>query len=375
MNPFTLVPYSGEEYFCDRNDETQDILSAIKSKRNLALHSIRRLGKTGLIFHVQQKLPKRYVPVYLDILDTQNEMDFANKFISSVISSLENKRSIVQKSLQLFARFRASVVLDPTTGLPTVSLDIKEPREVNLSLQLLWKLIKEEKNKQFQIAIDEFQKVADYPFKSIDATVRGAIQTIPNLHFIFSGSQQHLLTGLFADASRPLFRTTELYELQSISYPAYLQFIQSMFTNHKKSISDQHIHQILDWTNLHTYYVQYFFHLLFVKIGKSINDRDIEKIKNHIYIENEGVYYQFKRLLTGPQWKLLSAVAHEGILTQPTSSAIREKYILGAPATVSRSLESLLEKEMIYMKMNRGGIPQYIVYDIFLSRWIVHRAL
>lgn len=70
MNPFILKPYDGEKWFCDPKKETKELTEAIKNKRHVTLHSIRRMGKTGLIVHVQTLLPRKYMPVYMDILDT-----------------------------------------------------------------------------------------------------------------------------------------------------------------------------------------------------------------------------------------------------------------------------------------------------------------
>ena len=51
-NPFLIVGYQGPEYFCDREKETEVILSALHNGRNITLVSPRRMGKTGLIKNV-----------------------------------------------------------------------------------------------------------------------------------------------------------------------------------------------------------------------------------------------------------------------------------------------------------------------------------
>ena len=48
-NPFVTGGYIGPDYFCDRQNETDLLLKAISSKRNLTLISLRRMGKTGLL--------------------------------------------------------------------------------------------------------------------------------------------------------------------------------------------------------------------------------------------------------------------------------------------------------------------------------------
>ena len=50
-NPFVYQGYEGPEYFFDRTEETENILSSLKNGRNITLISPRKIGKTGLIRH------------------------------------------------------------------------------------------------------------------------------------------------------------------------------------------------------------------------------------------------------------------------------------------------------------------------------------
>ena len=43
-NPFLVYGYASPRYFCDREAETQQILSALENERNLTLIAPRRMG-------------------------------------------------------------------------------------------------------------------------------------------------------------------------------------------------------------------------------------------------------------------------------------------------------------------------------------------
>lgn len=49
QNPFLLTGYISPDYFCDREAETEKLISALCNGRNVTLVSPRRMGKTGLI--------------------------------------------------------------------------------------------------------------------------------------------------------------------------------------------------------------------------------------------------------------------------------------------------------------------------------------
>ena len=50
-NPFVTNGYVAPEYFCDREKETEKIVSLLTNENNVALIAPRRIGKTDLLHH------------------------------------------------------------------------------------------------------------------------------------------------------------------------------------------------------------------------------------------------------------------------------------------------------------------------------------
>ncbi len=50
------------------------------------------------------------------------------------------------------------------------------------------------------IAIDEFQQILNFPESGVEALIRSYIQFLPNVYFVFSGSQQHMMEEMFLSA-------------------------------------------------------------------------------------------------------------------------------------------------------------------------------
>lgn len=67
---------------------------------------------------------------------------------------------------------------------------------------------------------------------------------------------------------------------------------------------------------------------------------------------------------TDRERRLLRALAAECDL-EPTSSAARARYLLGAPSTVAKALASLVTKELL----GRSG-QRYVFDDPFFRRWV-----
>lgn len=55
-NPFVVYGYVSPTWFCNREQETCDLITALSNGRNVTLMSPRRMGKTGLIRYLQHNL-------------------------------------------------------------------------------------------------------------------------------------------------------------------------------------------------------------------------------------------------------------------------------------------------------------------------------
>lgn len=52
-NPFLIAGYYSPAYFCDRQQETATIISALHNERNLTLVAPRRMGKTEMVYRTE----------------------------------------------------------------------------------------------------------------------------------------------------------------------------------------------------------------------------------------------------------------------------------------------------------------------------------
>jgi len=74
--------------------------------------------------------------------------------------------------------------------------------------------------------------------------------------------------------------------------------------------------------------------------------------------------------MTKYQWRLLSAVAIEGKVYQPTGKEFISKFQLGTSASVLRALNYLTERELAYQYSDDKEKNFYEIYDIVLMRWL-----
>jgi len=369
MNPFIIKDYYGPQYFCDRLNETNRLINAIYNQRNLTLSSLRKMGKTGLIHHVFHQLDKtkEIDTFYFDIYHTSNLTGFINKFGTSILTEKESFPEEIKRMInQFILSIRPTVSYDSLSGSPTFSFNVdSEETGVRTIEDIFGFLSQRSKEKPMVIAIDEFQQIAKYPENNVEALLRTHIQKLPDVNFIFSGSDKQLLTSIFTDVKRPFYQSTELMHLDEIPESGYSEFIKTIFSAAKRNIDDEAIQRIFQITKTHTYYVQYLCNKLYSFDVHKISRESINQVLLTILRENEYFYSEYRDLITPQQWRLLIALAKEDGISKITSSAFMKKHNLSNNATVRRGVQSLLDKKIIYKKDMK-----YFVYDVFFAKWL-----
>lgn len=307
------------------------------------------------------------VCIYLDIYATLNLKELTDQMASAIYKEF-SPNSMGKKFIDAIKLLRPVITYDDVSGIPEVTLDITQPKQFEKTVPQLFQFLDEQKVKVV-IAIDEFQQILNYPEKNVEAILRTAIQHLKNVNFIFCGSNQHLMHEIFNSGKRPFYASTKNINLKKIDPVLYGAFIKHHFTKCKFKISQQNIDFILEVTHGHTYYTQLLCHEIFANNEKDIDEDVIRMMLSVIIMENTGTYFQYRNLLTVTQWRVLMAIAKEVKLSQPYAQNFIYKYRLGNAASVKRSLDALIEKEMIYHNISEP-MPYYEVYDKFLMRWL-----
>jgi AAA+ ATPase superfamily predicted ATPase len=369
-NPFHINSYKGPETFCDRKEETKQLLNFIEGGLNVTLFAIRRLGKTGLIHHVFHEISRKKETeyIYLDILPTQNITEFTNQLATAIYNKFPQQKKLSKRISEFIRLFRPTMSFDELTGNPTLSIAVTSPQQQETTLQQLFQFM-DSQSPKVVVAIDEFQQILEYPEKNTEALLRTHFQTLKNTSFIFCGSNQKLMHDMFNSSKRPFFASCSNMNLDFIETTEYSDFIASKFSERKRFISQESISFICKWTLRHTFYTQYLCNQLFYKGLKKIELSDVHEAAWQILKQHESVFFQYRNLLTEGQWRLLKAIGKEEMVFRPTSQDFINKHQLGSPSVVSRSLEALLQKEMIYF-VSSCEKPYYQVYDKFLLRWM-----
>ena len=365
-NPFLLTGYHSPIYFCDRDQETNKLISALQNGRNVTLISPRRMGKTGLIRHVFHHLEskKQARCYYVDLYKTDSLASLVEQLANVVLGSLDTtKNKIVKQVTTFFKSLRPLFSYDSFTGVPTFMVDVK-PELAEHSLAEIFSYM-EQSGQQCVVAMDEFQSIADYGDRNMEALLRSHIQQLNSVHFVFSGSQRHVLESMFASANRPFYQSTQFFNLYEIEEASYYEFAKKNLDAHHQQLSAEAFGDMYQKLTGHTWYVQMLLNRLYENGEPLITMDVIDKTLAGIVDENEATFQTFMRLVTPAQAKLLKAIAKEGSVQQALSHSFINQYHLGATSTVRSAIKTLVEKELV---LDVQGA--YQIYDRFFALWL-----
>lgn len=366
-NPFIYEGYEGSDYFCDRTEETENIISSLKNGRNLTLVSPRKVGKTGLILHTFDKIKqqdKDAVCIYTDIFHTQNQYDFVQTLGKAIVEErLLDMRSSMTKVLSYFSQWRPTISPDPVTGVPTVSVSI-ERSNTEYTLKSVFEYLKQS-GKEVYVAIDEFQTITDYPEQGTEALLRSYIQFIHNAHFIFSGSKQHLMYEMFGSPKRPFYQSTAMMTLQPLHEEIYYDFASRWFETKRGSFNGEVFHQLYTLFDGYTWYLQSVLNRLY-EMERHVTDyQQVREAILSILKDKSSQYEMVLTFLTDNQRNLLKAIAKDNCVTQLQANDFIRKHELPSASSIKKALTVLKDKDLVY-QTTKG----YIVYDRFLDLWL-----
>lgn len=375
-NPFYITGIIPEPYFCDREKETTWMVRTLENKGHILLTSPRRMGKTQLIRHVfeQPTIKDNYYTFYTDIYPTTSLHElvlFLSKEIYSVL--VPKGKVVLNKFLAGLHSLAGNFGYDPVTNTPTFNIKLGDIHSPELTLEEIFSYL-EQADKPCIFAIDEFQQIANYPEKNVEATLRTHIQKMNNCLFIYAGSNRHILENMFNSTAKPFYNSAEQIYLDCIPKEVYTDFAEEQFKKASRRITHEAVSLAYDLFAGHTYYVHNILHNAFAYTDseETIDETIINKTLSDILEEKGRSFANVMNQLNMQQKETLIAIAKEGIASGITSVAFVKKHALKSPSSVQYAINVLLDKQILTYQ-NEKRTKKYSVSDRFMEMWI-HRT-
>lgn len=372
-NPFYITGIIPERWFCDRTRETRWLVNTLENGANVLLSSPRRMGKTQLIYHMfaRPEIKDNYYCFYTDILPTSSLHELVLFLGKEIYSTLVPKgKAVLDKFLSSIRSLSGSLSYDPVSGSPSFDIKLGDIHSPGLTIEEIFSYL-EKAEKPCIFAIDEFQQISYYSEKNVEALLRSYIQKMKNCHFLFSGSDRHILENMFNSAAKPFYNSTEQLYLDRIPLNTYLEFAVDAFRRAGRNILPEAISYAYNLFEGHTYYIHNILHNAFAYLDPQIivDIPDIDRILSQILSEKALNYSGVVNQLNYQQKEVIIAIAKEKKAKGITSVAFIKKHALKSPSSVQYAVTQLLERQLItYENEGRGKV--FSVNDRFFQEWI-----
>lgn len=368
-NPFIVTGKVKPEFFCDRREESKRIVSCLTGGENMVLMAPRRIGKSKLIDFCwnQNAIKDHYLTITIDILRTSSIQEFTYALGKAVFEKAAHRSErMLRMVVKTLKSINGNFGYDPINNTPTFSLSLGDLTSPQYTLEEIFKCL-EQADMPCLVAIDEFQQICYYPEKNMEAVLRTHIQNCNNAHFIFSGSERHLIDEMFTNRARPFYNSADIMNLSAIPLDKYTPFVHELLDRYNKSTNDEVVSHVYELFKGNTYYMQKVFHGAFNSTaeGHAVTMETVDQVINSLLLDSDRKFSETLSRLTLPQKELLYAIADEGTARQMTSSKFIKKHQLRSASSVQAAVKKLLEYHIVSREQD-----SYYVDDELMQLWL-----
>lgn len=369
INPFIVTGKIDPEYFCDRVQESARLVKSLTNGNNMVVISPRRMGKTGLIQFCYDKpeIKEHYYTFFIDILHTSSLREFTYVLGKEIYETLlPRSKKMALSFVQTLKSINGKFGFDPMTSMPAFSIELGDIDRPEYTLEEIFKSLATA-DKPCIMAIDEFQQIAKYPEKNIEALLRTHIQKIENSHFIFAGSERNMMQAMFLSSARPFYRSSDIMELNAIEPQIYIPFIVGHFESRNRRITAGNVETVYNLFKGHTFYIQKTFNEAFADTaqGEECTSEIICTAIGNLIAYNDTIFREILSNIPEKQKVLLYAIAKEGEATQILSAEFIHRHRLASASSIQAATKQLLDKDYI-TEINKI----YSVTDKLFAMWI-----
>ena len=351
-NPFKFGSVVSEDFFTDRQKETEIAKEVLAGSNHLVLISPRRYGKTSLVKKVTASLSRPVI--YMDLQLTTDISDFATQLLKNFLSI--NRWESIKHFLANF-KIIPTLELNPQTNgmevsfAPSASGKFTPLEDV---LNLIERTAK--RGKKPIVILDEFQEIMNLGI-NLPKQLRAVIQHHKNVNYVFLGSFESMMRTIFESKKSPFYHFGFLMTINKIPYKDFFNYLKKRFdkVSDKSEIISK---EILEFTDAHPYYTQQlaFYCYSFLEKERYKKDFLLQIIKNITEVHN----IDYERL-----WNTISQKDKKILITLAMQAKLSE--ISFPQSTIYSGINRLIERGYIIKNEN------YEFDDPFFKNWLVMR--
>jgi len=350
-SPFIYGTTVSERSFIDRENEVKKLTDNLTGGINTMIISPRRWGKSSLVEKVVGSIMKHNSGIkvaMIDMFTVSSEEEFLEKFAAEVIKATSSKfEEWIKNSRKFFKNIVPKIQISPDQANSfSISFDWEEIMKHKDEILNLPELAATRKGMKMIICLDEFQSIAAFNgYESLEKRIRAVWQRQKSVTYCIYGSQRHMMTDIFNNPSKPLFRFGDLIILPKIDRKSWVSFIIKGFSESGKVIGEKEAGIIADLMQCHSWYVQQLSHYTWNLTQRKTDITAVYAALAELISANIPLYLRDMENMSTTQINLLKAIAKGE--KQLTSIRVMNAFRLGTPRNVSKNRDFLIHSDII----------------------------
>jgi hypothetical protein len=347
-NPFVFGKTVGKADFCNRSRDIEFLHHQFNTNSNTILISPRRWGKSSLMEEAARRYGNKGVHfAFIDLFKCRTPEEFYEAYVQALLQATNSK---MDEAFQFVSKWMKNLLPhlsfqpDPNSEF-TIKLKanstLRDEEVINLTQTIAVK-----KNIRIILCIDEFQNITHFPHPiEFQQKLRSYWQHHDKVHYCLYGSKRHLMSQLFESSDLPFYKFGAVLYLKKIELEEWIPFVAGKFKKTGKDISNDQIRAICQAMESHSYYTQHAFQILWYISSVTVKNNDVEKALVRLAEQNELQFQKIIEGLTTYQLNVLKAICKR-IASLHAKETIK-MFSLGTTATIQRSIQALLQKDVI----------------------------
>lgn len=352
MKNIVGTPARGDSFF-PREREVSKIITRLKAGNNLQIAAPRRVGKTSILFHLQDKSIEGYTYIYVDTESISNEQDFYKKILKEILrSSSIAKSTVFQKLMRAGTGFLGKI---KSISVLETGIEFKDDIvEINFKEELEHFLLgfKIDEETKLVLLVDEFPQTILNIIAANNGDTQAAIQFLQSnrelrqspeinkkVQFIYTGSigLNHTVATINASAFVNDLNSVEVEPLAELEA---IQLVTQLLQEKGISISIHAVGYLLQKLKL---YIPFHIQLAVQEIvdltthDNQVSTPVIDRVFDNIIASRNNNHFEhyhsrLKSQFKGQEFKyaedILSKLATNGILNKATAYDMAIHYNL-----------------------------------------------
>ncbi|MBO5086553.1 MAG: ATP-binding protein [Paludibacteraceae bacterium] len=374
--PFLFGKVTDFPNFTDRVKESERLSKNLLNGVNSIIVSPRRWGKTSLVTHVLSDIVEKRKDVrvcHIDVFNCRTEEQFYQIYANAILSAVETKLDkFVEAARRYLGRLVPSISLSDSAQQYelTFGVDFKDDKLSVGDVLNLPQRISEDLNIDFIVAIDEFQSIDFYDDSlAFQRKLRSYWQHHKRVTYCLYGSKRHMLLDIFSNPNMPFFKFGDIMFLDKISREDWQEFIVRRFADTGKVIDIELSGIIADKVKNHPYYVQQLSQQVWLRTARKCTLAIVDEAFESMVRQLSLLFTNLIDSLTSRQISFLVAVAKGE--ERFSSQEVLSKYKLGTSANIKNLRTSLLDKDLIDIRVE----SKIEIQDPVFEWWLLNEYL